>query len=214
MDNLEEVKKLKKLLDEGVIDEEDFSRKKSELLGISKKKNYEVIEDEKVKIKKETKTKNKSLDDYKKELLEESHKVEKNIEKSNSNDIDDYYQKEKAKIRAKLDAEEEVRKNKKAEQKVVVGKGISKAKRISKWILAIICWVCGFASVCLTGEWFMYLPEGIIFLVLGCMACPIITDYTINNQKLILYTKTKIIVVWILIILWLILVCVFPVHTN
>ena len=210
MDKLEEVKKLKKLLDEGIIDEEDFAKKKSELLGISK----EITSVEKEETKKETKPKSKSLDDYEKELMEQSENVEENIEKSNSNNADDYYQKEKAKIRAKLDAEEEIRKNRKAEQKVVVDKSINKTKRIFKWILAAICWMGGIACVCMVSDWFMNLPEGIIFLILGCMACPKITDYTVNNQKLTAYTKHKTAIVWILIILWIALVCIFPAPTN
>ena len=68
MDKLEEVKKLKKLLDDGIIDEDDFKRKKEEILGLSKEtpKKEEIKEETKVEIK-ASKTKSKSLDDYEKE---------------------------------------------------------------------------------------------------------------------------------------------------
>ena len=69
MDKLEEVKKLKQLLDDGIIDEEDFAKKKAEILGILKQeaKKEEIIEEESKK-----ETKSKSLEDYEKELMAQS----------------------------------------------------------------------------------------------------------------------------------------------
>lgn len=208
MDKLDEVKKLKNLLDEGIIDEDDFKRKKAEILGLSKKEDINVSP--KIEEKKETKTKSKSLDEYEKELIEQSDIEDEVEEKSSSKNVDDFYQKEKAKARAKLDAEEEIRNKRKAETREAVNKGANKVKRIFKWILAVFCWMMGIASVCMVGDWFMNLPEGILFLLLGCMACPKITDYTQNNSKFDAYTKHKTIIVWIIVILWIALVCIFP----
>lgn len=214
MDKLEEVKALKKLLDEGVIDEEDFARKKSELLGDLK----EVTSAEKVTEKeysiKETNKESISLDDYEKELIEQSEAVEESAENSSSNSIEEYYQKEKAKVRAKLDAEEEMRKSRKAEQKVVVDKNITKAKRVFKWILAVMCWMYGISGICGNGNLYRSLSEGMIVIVLGFMSCPKITDYTIHNPKFSAYTKHKAAIVWILIVLWIVVISMFPISIN
>ena len=80
MDKLEEVKALKKLLDEGVIDEEDFVRKKSELLGGLKEATSAEKVTEKEDFIKETNKESKSLDDYEKELIEQSEAVEESAE--------------------------------------------------------------------------------------------------------------------------------------
>ena len=42
------------------------------------------------------------------------------------------------------------------------------------------------------------------------MACPKITDITQNNSKFDSYTKHKTLLVWILIIVWVVLIGVFP----
>ena len=122
MDKLEEIKKLKQLLDEGIIDENDFQRKKTQILGLSEK------EIERVEVKNDN-NESKTLDDYEKELLEQS-KIQS--EESETKLDDDYYQQEKIKARAQLDAQEEIRQKRKKEQKVIVDKGISKTKRDRK----------------------------------------------------------------------------------
>ena len=82
MDKLEEVKKLKQLLDDGIIDENDFAQKKAEILGIVKE---ETTEEEQKK-----ETKSKSLDDYEKELMAQSEIGEETNEKSQTKANDDY----------------------------------------------------------------------------------------------------------------------------
>ena len=219
MDKLDEVKKLKQLLDEGIIDEDDFKRKKAQILGLSGNNVKEELKEE-VEEPKETKvnkTKSKSLDDYEKELMEQSEKSEQSEQKeikvdSSTESNDDYYQKEKLKARAKLDAEEEIRKNRKAEQKAVVDKGVTKIKKIFKWILAVLCWMValGTALSVVEGNIVVNIISMLIYLVLGCMACPKITDITQNNSKFDTYTKYKTLIVWILIIVWVVLISAFP----
>lgn len=218
MDKLEEVKKLKQLLDEGIIDEDDFKKKKAQILGLTGNNTKEEIkeETEEPKATKTNKTKSKSLDDYEKELMEQSEQEDEVKEDSSTKSNDDYYQKEKLKARAKLDAEEEIRKNRKAEQKAVVDKGVTKTKRIFKWILAVLCWIValGTALGVVEGNIIVNIISVLIYLVLGCMACPKITDITKNNSKFDSYTKHKTLLVWILIIVWVVLISVFPVPNT
>lgn len=189
MDKLEEIKKLKQLFDDGIINENDFKTKKEQILGISNNTQEEK------------EMKSKSLEDYEKELIKQSEIVEE--EKSETKLKDDYYQKEKIKAKAKLDAEEEMRSKKRARQKSVVDKGVSKTKRILKWVLTIFLFVFGIASVfTATQSGILYIPLGILLILLGCMACPKITDKT---QRYKAYTKHKTIIVWIIIIIWIVL---------
>lgn len=52
------------------------------------------------------------------------------------------------------------------------------------------------------------LPVGIVALILGCMACPKITNYTEDNEKFDTYTRYKVLIVWVLIVLFIVLLCV------
>lgn len=198
MDKLEEIKKIKQLLDEGIIDEDDFQTKKAQILGIEPKMQNGKENIEKVK---EKEIKSNSLDDYEKKLMEQSEIVEE--EKSDTKKKYDYYQQEKLKVKAKLDAEEEMRSKRRAEQKAVVDKGVNKIKRILKWILTIFLLIFGIASICTATEsGIVYVPLGILMLVLGFMACPKITDKT---KKYEAYTMHKTIIVWIIVIIWIVL---------
>lgn len=192
MDKLEEIKKLKQLLDEGVIDENDFKRKKSQVLGLSEE---ETNKDEE----QNTNVENKTLDDYQKELLKQSEIEE---EKSETKFSDDYYQQEKIKAQAQLDAQEEIRSKRKADQKIIVNKEINKTKRILKWVLSGFLWLFGIASICTAVEsGIIYILLGLLTIVLGCMACPKITDVT---QKYQAYTTHKTAIVWMIVIIWII----------
>ena len=211
MDKLDEVKKLKKLLDDGIIDEEDFKKKKAQILGISSSKDEKVEEevDETVEVKS---IKTKTLDDYEKELLAQSEKEEKSNEKSSTKANDDFYQQEKIKARAKLDAEEEIRNKRKAETKATVDKGIDKTKKVFKWILAVALWIFGIASVCTAFEsGLVYIPMGLIMIIQGCMACPKITEKT---QKFEAYTMHKTIIIIITVVVWIVLACAFPTNNS
>ena len=210
MDKLEEVKKLKKLLDDGIIDEDDFKRKKAEILGTAKETKVEVVEEKEDN--KTTKAKSKSLDDYEKELLAQSEKEEASNEKSSTKANDDFYQQEKLKARAKLDAEEEIRNKRKAETKAAVDKGVNSTKQVFKWILAVALWIFGIASVCTAFEsgW-VYIPMGLIMILQGCMACPKITEKT---QKFEAYTMHKTIIVIITVVVWVVLACAFPTNNS
>ena len=179
MDKLEEIKKLKQLLDEEIIDENDFQRKKTQILGLSEKETDRV----------ETKNENRTLDDYEKELLEQL-KIQ-----SEESETNDYYQQEKIKARAQLDGQEEIRQKR--------TKGISKTKRSLKWSLAEFLWIFGIGAICIAKEsGIAYIPLGILTIILGCMACPKITDKT---QKYQAYTMHKTIIIWIIVIIWCVL---------
>lgn len=208
MDKLEEIKKLKQLLDEGVIDEIDFKNKKAQILGLYKEnQRAEKVVEEETK----NTTKSKSLEEYERELMKQTE-IEDNRNKSNTKSNDDFYQREKLKAKARLDAEEEIRNKRRAEQRKVVDKGVNKTKRILKWVLAVILWLFTISSFCIAKDsGLVYIPTGILFLVLGCMACPKITDKT---QKYEAYTMHKIAIVWIILIIMLALVIIFPTNSS
>lgn len=176
MNNIEEVKKLKKLLDDGIIDEDDFKKRKEILFGLSDGPIKEVKENRKI------------LDDYEKKLMEQS-KGEEN--------------EEKLKARATIEVEEEAKNRREAEKKVIRDKNVNKVKNILKWVLAVTLWIFGIGSLCVFNEsGLIYIPLGIIMIFQGCMACPQITEYTQKFEK---YTKLKKAIIWITIILWIIL---------
>lgn len=207
MDKLEEIKKIKQLLDEGIIDENDFKTKKAQILGIESKTQNEK---ENVEIVKEKEAKSKSLDDYEKKLTEQLEKVKE--EKLETKMKDDYYQQEKLKVKAKLDVEEEMRSKRRAEQKSVVNKGINKTKRILKWILTVFLLIFGIASIfTVTESRIVYIPLGILTLALGGMTCPKITDKT---QKYEAYTMHKTTIVWIIVIVWIVLCMIGGANTT
>ncbi len=196
MDKLEEVKKLKQLLDDGIINDEDFKIKKAQILGITS----EVPEEQEESVD-EVRTKSKSLDDYEKELIKQSKVIEE--EKLDTKLEDEYYRREKLKEKAKLDAKEEMRSKIRNEQKEFINEKVNKTKRILKWILAVFLFVFGITSISIsTKNGILYIPLGIIIIVLGCMACPKITDKTQKYQS---YTMHKTAIVWIIVVIWLVL---------
>lgn len=221
MDKIEEVKKLKSLLDDGVITEEDFSKQKKKLLEID---NIEVEQKDTANHLPETKI--SSLDEYEKKLtqeVDENKIVEENVKKENEairenfeespnkdEENSDYYEKEKLKERAKLDAKEELKKQKASERnatiKDVTNTGVSKILTILKWIITIFMIFCGIVSIGTSSEsGGMYIIYGILMILIGLMACPYVTKFTTKFET---YTKYKKIIVICLVILLLILMAV------
>lgn len=186
--------------------------KKSQILGLaSEPSTQDNIEHSKIE-EVEQNDKNKSLDEYEKELLKQSVIEDKAEQKSVTQTNDDYYQREKLKEKAKLDAKEEIRSKRRAEQKVVVDKGVNKIKRIIKWIIAFILWIFAIACFSIIGSnGMVYLPLGLLVLILGVMSCPKITDIT---QKYETYTKHKTIIVWILVIILFVIMVAFPTNNS
>lgn len=144
--------------------------------------------------------------------MAEAEVEEAKDEKSSTKANDDFYQQEKLKARAKLDAEEEIRNKRKAETRAAVDKGVNKTKRIFKWILAVFLWLFGIASVFTAFEsgW-VYIPMGLIMILQGCMACPKITDKT---QKYEAYTMHKTLIVIITVVVWVVLAVAFPTNNT
>ncbi len=207
MDKLEEVKILKQLLDDGVINEEDFKKQKAKILELKIENNNDVSEDI-IEVKKDSKSKSKTLDEYEKELLQQSELEEINdVEKNKVKENSDFYEKERLKVKAKLDAEEELKASKRAKQKEVVDKGINKTKRIFKWVLAVFLWLAGIGSITSYENGIINVIMGLFCILLGCMACPKITDYT---QKYETYTMHKTVIIWVIVILWMALLVILP----
>lgn len=205
MDNIEEVIKLKQLLDEGIIDEEDFRRKKAELLGI--KKEYSTNPNNSKN--NESKSSNNRLEDYEKELIAQNELKEKyNNESSDSNY--NYYERLKLKAKVNLETEQEYRRQKREEQKEVLLKYTDTLKFIVNWILAIVLWVSGTIFILASFSLhFVYFATGLIMLLQGSMLCPKTSERTVNFPT---YTKYKPLIFFITIFIWISLVILFPVN--
>jgi len=198
MDKIEEIRELKKLLDDGVITEEDFAREKSKILGISIE---EKIEDEE----QEDRTIHKiNVDEYINE--KETNNVtnnEENIHKKESNE--DFYEKERLREKARLDAREELLKQRKEELNKNITGFSNKMISFIKGVLAVVLIIFGIALISGTTKEILNLPIGIIFIILGLMSSPKITNKTKEYE---MYTKYKKIIVWMFIILLFILISI------
>lgn len=200
MDVIDEIKRLKQLLDDEVITLEDFEEQKKKILEISSKENNIEIYNQKIN----EKSRPKSLDEYEMELIEESKEVGENKKLEIIDDLsnEELYVREKLKEKAKLDAKEENRKEKNKQIKQEINKGFNGGKRIFKWVLTIFCWLMSFGSILtLLDNVIVYLVSAIIFFILGLIVCPKITDY-IQNEK---YMKYKKWIMFVLIVIFIII---------
>ena len=203
MDKIEEIKKLKQLYDDGIITNEEFSIQKQKILGISmeeKKKDDNSVNN--------FNAETDNLDEYENDLLKQiNEKKEKNIN-NNKKEEDDFYKKEKLKEKAKLEAQEEVREKQNEIRNEKIKKNLNKGKnftaKVIKWILAVFCWIMGLGSFLATGNGILYIPAGIMLIVLGFLSCPAITRLTTKNQ---VYTQYKKWIVSFLIVILFILLC-------
>lgn len=196
MDKIEEIRELKKLLDDGVITEEDFAREKSKILGISIEEKIEDEEQEDRIIHKI------NVDEYINER--ETNNVtnnEENIHKKESNE--DFYEKERLREKARLDAREELLKQRKEELNKNITGFSNKMISFIKGVLAVVFIIFGIALISGTTKEILNLPIGIIFIILGLMSSPKITNKTKEYK---MYTKYKKIIVWMFIILLFILI--------
>lgn len=192
MDKIIEVKRLKKLLDDGIITEEDFVNQKRKIFELEELNN--IVEDD-ITIE----NKRKSLDDYETELVKESETKEKDS-------MEEYYKKEKLKEKAKLDAKEEIRKQRAEDKNKQIRNGINICKNIFKWILTIFLMLMGIGSfMSIADVGIIYLASGILFILLSLMTCPLITENTKKFKKYIKYKKT---IVFIVIIIIVVLMCI------
>ena len=192
MDKIVEVKRLKKLLDDGIITEEDFVNQKRKIFELEEFNN--IVEDD-IAIE----NKQKSIDDYEAELIKECETKEKDS-------MEEYYKKEKLKEKAKLDAKEEIRKQREEGRNKQIREGINMCKNIFKWILTIFLMLMGIGSFISIAEvGIIYLASGILFILLSLMTCPLITE---NTKKFEKYTKYKKTIVFIVIIIIFVLMCI------
>lgn len=196
MDKLEELRDLKKLLDEGVIDEEDFTIQKRRLLDLDlpEKKEEPIIEREE--------SQEESLEEYEKELRKEVEEAEKSQDET-KDELNNYYEKMRLQELGKLDAHEEVRKERIAERNAAVNTGVNKLKNLFKWVLTMFLLISGVGTLVQPEENFVLtISAGILFIILGIMACPTITGYT---KEFRMYTKLKTIIAIVLTLILLVL---------
>lgn len=184
MNELEEIKKLKKLLDDGIINEIEFKQEKAKLIGLEIK-----------------------------EEIDTDNNVNENIGiLKNEQEDEEYYLQEKIKAKAMLDAQEEFKQEKsreaKKKSKELVKSIAIKIKNIILWILTIILWIFSIGSIGTSSKsGFIYVPIGIITIIQGCMLCPTLTEYTTRYK---FYTKYKKIIFVLTILAFIVLCCNFP----
>lgn len=195
MDKIDEIKELKKLLDEGLIAQDDFINQKRKILQIEdmeqddkQLKDQAIIDETEEKI-------TKTIEDYEKELTEMAN------EEGNK---EEYYEMEKIKEKARLDAKEELRRKKIEERGKVIQKGTVKLKVVLKWALAMFLILMSMGSfLSMSRDVIAYLICGIIFALLGIMACPAITKITVKYEKYTKYKKSIAIIMTIILFVFI-----------
>lgn len=189
MTEIEEIKKLKKLFDQGIINDVEFKMEKAKILGLDIPVENRVndLSDEMKKFKKNKiseKIMHREHYSEKKDKITDEMTFQRNIKQKKT-----IYSKEKKKYQVK--------------------KIVEKLKKIILWALSIILWLFGIVSIGLFfNNGLIYLLLGIIMFVQGCMICPRITKYA---EKYNFYKKNRIIIIGLTILLFVIICCIFPV---
>lgn len=80
----------------------------------------------------------------------------------------------------------------------------TKIKLIIKWVLTILLLFIGLSFIAQKN--INEKISGIILILLGCMACPKITEYIQSNNKFSIYNKYKKLLTWILVIIFFVLI--------
>lgn len=183
MDKIEELKKLKKLLDENIINEEEFLREKTKLLEYNNSKDNFEIEDYEKKLENELKLlKEKQEFEKEEKTIKEQTKEKKkeNLKKEN-------LKKEKNKIHI---------------PKKQIIKILKIIKEIIVWIFSFLCFVTAFSIFIAYKKSALELVIGFTFVLLGAVISPEINRRMKKNTKFSKYFKVR---KWIIIYLVLIL---------
>lgn len=80
----------------------------------------------------------------------------------------------------------------------------TKIKLIIKWVLTILLLFIGLSFIAQKN--INEKISGIILILLGCMACPKITEYIQSNNKFSIYNKYKKLLTWIFVIIFFVLI--------
>lgn len=227
MGNIEELEKYKKLLDDGVLSEQEFRTLKQKLLGLKtdEEKEFERQQEREKALaeielmKAEQEAENAEEDQAVKEqkakeeaegLDREAQEIETGCAEESvqagqrrENKYQQTYEIEKAKEQARLEAIREAELKLQQEKR---GKIQSTAKgaaslgiKISLWFITVF-----FALMVISCFSIHYFLTGIVSLLIGIMACPIISAKCKEISQLQPVLKYKKIVVIVLVILWMV----------
>ncbi|GAA6411852.1 hypothetical protein K040078D81_59690 [Blautia hominis] len=226
MGNIEELEKYKKLLDDGVLSEQEFRTLKQKLLGLKtdEEKEFErqqerekaLAEIEQMKAEqeanaeeyqavKEQKAKEEAegLDREAQEI--EAGCAEESVQAGQKREskYQQTYEIEKAKEQARLEAIREAELKLQQEKR---GKIQSTAKGAASLGIKILLWFITvfFALMVISCFSIHYFLTGIVSLLIGIMACPIISAKCKEISQLQPVLKYKKIVVIVLVILWMV----------
>lgn len=227
MGNIEELEKYKKLLDDGVLSEQEFRTLKQKLLGLKtdEEKEFErqqerekaLAEIEQMKAEQEAENaeeyqavKEQKAKEEAEGLDREAQEIETGCAEESvqagqrrENKYQQTYEIEKAKEQARLEAIREAELKLQQEKR---GKIQSTAKgaaslgiKISLWFITVF-----FALMVISCFSIHYFLTGIVSLLIGIMACPIISAKCKEISQLQPVLKYKKIVVIVLVILWMV----------
>lgn len=227
MGNIEELEKYKKLLDDGVLSEQEFRTLKQKLLGLKtdEEKEFErqqerekaLAEIEQMKAEQEAENAEEYLAVKEQKAKEEAEGLDREAQEIETGCAEESvqagqkreskyqqtYEIEKAKEQARLEAIREAELKLQQEKR---GKIQSTAKgaaslgiKISLWFITVF-----FALMVISCFSIHYFLTGIVSLLIGIMACPIISAKCKEISQLQPVLKYKKIVVIVLVILWMV----------
>lgn len=227
MGNIEELEKYKKLLDDGVLSEQEFRTLKQKLLGLKtdEEKEFErqqerekaLAEIEQMKAEQEAENaeeyqavKEQKAKEEAEGLDREAQEIETGCAEESvqagqrrENKYQQTYEIEKAKEQARLEAIREAELKLQQEKR---GKIQSTAKGAASLGIKILLWFITvfFALMVISCFSIHYFLTGIVSLLIGIMACPIISAKCKEISQLQPVLKYKKIVVIVLVILWMV----------
>ena len=227
MGNIEELEKYKKLLDDGVLSEQEFRTLKQKLLGLKtdEEKEFErqqerekaLAEIEQMKAEQEAENAEEYQAVKEQKAKEEAEGLDREAQQIETGCAEESvqagqkreskyqqtYEIEKAKEQARLEAIREAELKLQQEKR---GKIQSTAKgaaslgiKISLWFITVF-----FALMVISCFSIHYFLTGIVSLLIGIMACPIISAKCKEISQLQPVLKYKKIVVIVLVILWMV----------
>ena len=226
MDRIKEIEKYKTLLDDGVINEDEFRKLKQKLLGLKtdeekaqeklQEREEALAEIEKLRVEK----RGKEDDD---EIFGGQYHTEKNNVLSGEQDeLEDEWQKnydqlfmkemakEKARLRALEEEKEEQREMFVKSTKAATSMAINVIITIILWIATVFCLLLTIAGFGGAFEGTLGIMSGVIMLLLTIMACPLITMKTKDISQLAVYYKYKKFIAIALVIIYFVIVAMMP----
>lgn len=220
MDNVEELRKFKSLLDAGAITEEEFEKQKHKLLGLPTQEDKDA--EERAKIEQEIyehelqKQEEQRAQEEQQRIEDENRRIEEEKQQEIKNK--ELFEIEKAKEKARIEAELEQKakqdqayreqmlaqeRERKEEVQNKINNGKNMVITIVGWIVTAFLGLTAISCIIVPpkqgAQHHTYILMGVWLLVLALLSCPPISKYT---KKFTTYTKYKFVVVIVAVILF------------